>query len=96
MNFLTPELLSLISILGSASVLTSLVVGLVRLGIAYIQRNKDKNIQVKRNENGSFEVNFIGYSMKEIASGSKDGSLKKIIVEAERRPLRLVKPKKSE
>lgn len=95
MYLLTPEITTLLSALASAGLLTTVVIGICKIIIAYIQRNKDKCIQMKKSERGEIDITFTGYSMLEVKEITKGDALKKIIVESEKKPLRVVGPKKS-
>ena len=87
MYLLTPEITTILSALASAGLFTTIVIWIGKVIITYIQRDKDKCIQMKKTEKGEIDITFTGYSMKEV----KGDSLKKIIIEPKRKPLQLVR-----
>ena len=92
MCLLIPEITTLLSALASAGLFTTAVIWICKIVIAYIQRDKDKRIQMKKTEKGEIDVTFTGYSRKDVREITKGDSLKKIIVESNKKPIQLVKP----
>lgn len=95
MYLLTPELATLLSGLTSAGLFTTAVIWICKIIIAYIQRNKDKCLQMKKSNKGEINITFTGYSMLEVKEMTKDDSLEKIIVEPEKKSLQLLKPERT-
>lgn len=71
---------------------TGVIVALTKVAIAYIRRNNDKKITIKKGENEDYELVLQGYTMPETESFFK--KLPRMIKESDKPTMKLLNPKK--
>jgi len=81
-------------VIGSG-IFAGMSVAVYKVIVGYFQKDKDKMITVKIDENGQIETTFKGYSMKDVRILIKETLIKMVNKEPLKSSLRLIKSSKS-